>query len=243
MNYPTSMLKPQALRLCKYMVLKNSALHRHNDDYTSPIDCSGATLTVQLIDVCGPPSCSPCICLDQTSMGSPSPTPTATIRERSPADLPGASALLVSVYNTDRYPVEGVPNPTEWLTSPSLLQSWVAELNGEIVGHVSVTRPMSVYSAAQMWKRTPEGVNDNVAAVVRLFVLGTIRGQSLGRKLMIAASDYAEHEGLRLVLDVLEKDHGAIAFYERLGWKRIGEAMYNAGDAGHWKEFCYVSPR
>ena len=169
-------------------------------------------------------------------------TGTAIVRERADADLPGAAAALVEVYTTDGYPVEGVDDPQAWLTGSTLLRAWVGELDGRIVGHVAISWPQPDDAAAIMWTSTPEGANDTVAVLGRLFVLNVARGHSLGLKLMQAATDYAHSHGLRLVLDVMTKDAAAIRLYERLGWYRIGTTEHDNGRGRLVPAICYVSP-
>lgn len=169
-------------------------------------------------------------------------TDTAVIRERTDADLPGAGAALVEVHATDGYPVEGVDHAEAWLTSSALLHAWVGELDGRIVGHVAISRPQPDDAAVAMWTETPEGSGDNVAVLGRLFVLDAARGQSLGEKLMRAATAYARDHDLRLVLDVMAKDAAATRLYERLGWRRIGTAQHADGSGRLVPAICYVSP-
>jgi hypothetical protein len=47
---------------------------------------------------------------------------------------------------------------------------------------------------------------------------------------MGTAEDHAAAHDLRLVLDVADHNHDAIAFYERRGWKRAGTASLPLDD-------------
>lgn len=167
---------------------------------------------------------------------------TAVVRERTDADLPGAAAALVEVHATNGYPVEGVDDPQAWLTSGALIRAWVAELNGRIVGHVAISKPQSDDAAATMWTSSRQGAGDTVAVLGRLFVLTAARGHSLGERLMRAAGDYAHKSGLRLVLDVMDKDAAAIRLYERLDWRRIGTTQHDDGRGRLVPATCFVSP-
>lgn len=167
---------------------------------------------------------------------------TAIIRERTDADLPGAAAALIEVHRTDGYPVEGVADPKAWLTGPALLRAWIGELNSKVVGHVSISQPQPDDAAASLWSGKPEGVGGDVAVLGRLFVLSAARGQSLGERLVKAASTYAQSQDLRLVLDVMLKDSAAIKLYEHLGWQRIGETEHSDGAGRHISAACYVGP-
>ncbi len=168
--------------------------------------------------------------------------PRAVIRERTSADLVGASVALVEVHATDGYPVEGVDDPHAWLTSPHLLRAWVAELDGRIVGHVAVTRPQPDDAAVTVWTQTPDGTDQALAVLGRLFVVPAARRHALGDRLVRAATEYADHHGLRLVLDVMAKDAAAIRLYDRLGWQRIGTTQHDNGRGRIVPAHCYVSP-
>ena len=54
--------------------------------------------------------------------------------------------------------------------------------------------------------------------------------------------EYADEQGLRLVLDVMAKDTAAMRLYEALGWQRIGVSKHTYGDGQQTDAICYVSP-
>ena len=165
-----------------------------------------------------------------------------TIRRRTTADLNAAAVALVEVHRTDGYPVEGVDDPTAWLLSPHQIAAWVAELHGNIVGHVALTEPQPDDAAATIWMAHPENRGEHTAVLGRLFVLSRARGHALGEQLARAATDYAHQHGLRLVLDVMTKDSAAVRLYERLGWQRIGTTQHDDGHGNSIDAYCYVSP-
>lgn len=150
--------------------------------------------------------------------------------------------MLVAVHETDGYPVEGVADPVGWISGPGQLRAWVAELDGQIVGHVALNEPQAGDAAAAAWATTTGGDDDPIAVLGRLFVLSTARGHAIGRRLIEAASDYAASNQLRLVLDVMAKDAAAIALYERLGWTRIGTTEHDDGQGRLIEAGCFVSP-
>jgi GNAT superfamily N-acetyltransferase len=168
--------------------------------------------------------------------------PAPTIRVRTDADLPGAAAALVEVHDTDGYPVEGVADPIAWLTSNTLRQAWIAELDSRIVGHVSISDPQPDDAAATMWREQNGDNPEAVAVLGRLFVVKDARRRATGEKLMHAAQNHAHETGLRLVLDVMTKDAAAIKLYERLGWQRIGTTDHDNGHGDTIPAYCYVSP-
>jgi GNAT superfamily N-acetyltransferase len=165
----------------------------------------------------------------------------AIIRPRRDADLADAAVALVAVHATDDYPVEGVERPHEWLEPPGLLRAWVADIEGRIVGHVAVSRSQGE-EAVSLLLGQEHDAEDKVAVLARLFVLPEARRESIGERLVHAATGYARQNGLHLVLDVIAKDVAAIRLYERLGWQQIGQAVHLFGDDQRISAFCYAAP-
>ena len=56
------------------------------------------------------------------------------------------------------------------------------------------------------------------------------RRRGVGSALMDGAESYCADRGLRLVLDVADHNEGAITFYERRGWRRVGTTSLLLGD-------------
>ena len=166
---------------------------------------------------------------------------TVVVRERALADIPAAAAALVEVHRTDGYPVEGVADPTRWITATDQIRAWVAELDNQIVGHVAISTPQPEDAAARLWAAHPDRTGQ-IAVLGRLFVLPTARGHAIGRRLVEAAQTAAHTDGLRLVLDVMTKDAAAISLYEHLGWNRIGTTNHDDGRGHTIPAYCYFSP-
>ena len=169
------------------------------------------------------------------------PTPETTVRVRQSEDLEASTEALIKVHSTDGYPVEGVDDPQAWLMPTGLLRAWVGELDGKVVGHVLITTPQDGDAAAKAWANKGNPV-ERIAVLGRLFVLPEARRHSLGKQLVRATSAYADEQGLRLVLDVMEKDTAAIRLYERLGWRRIGMTLHDSGRGEDIPAYCYISP-
>ncbi|MEU9786151.1 GNAT family N-acetyltransferase [Streptomyces phaeochromogenes] len=170
-----------------------------------------------------------------------SSTSAPIIRQRRNADISEAAESLVEVHATDGYPVEGVDQPEAWLTPPGLIQAWVAELDGHIVGHVAISRSNGE-EAVSLWLKHGQGIEEKTAVMARLFVIRGARKSSIGERLVGAATEYAEQKGVRLVLDVMAKDMAAIRLYERLGWQKLGPTTHTYGDGDRTDAVCYVSP-
>lgn len=165
------------------------------------------------------------------------------IRPRTDADLASAGAALVDVHRTDGYPVEGVADPVAWLQPTGLITSWVAELDGEIVGHVAVSEPQPGDDAVRLWLEQSDDRIEDLAVIGRLFVKAAARRRSIGEQLAKAVATDENLRGKRLVLDVMDKDQDAIRLYERLGLKKIGVATHRFGDNQTITAYCYVVPQ
>lgn len=165
----------------------------------------------------------------------------AVIRLRRPEDVQDAAAALIEVHRTDGYPVEGVNHSEAWLTPSDLVEAWIAELAGRVVGHVAVSRPAND-EAVSLWAKEVAEEGKPIATLARLFVLPEARRQAVGERLVRAATDYARQLDLRLVLDVMAKDVSAIRLYERLGWRKFGVAVHRYGNGQQTEAVCYVAP-
>lgn len=165
----------------------------------------------------------------------------AEIRPRRLCDIPGAAKALVEVHATDGYPVEGVADPEGWLRSNDLIEAWVAERDGRIVGHVAIFRP-SGEDAVDLYQRQFNGSVEDVAVLARLFVVREACRNAVGERLLKAATQHAADSGKRLVLDVMTKDQAAIRLYKRLGWQPFGSADHRYGEGHQTSALCFVSP-
>lgn len=151
---------------------------------------------------------------------------TANIRPRSENDLASCAAVLREVHAKDGYPVEGVDDALGWLSPPDLSAAWVAELDGQVVGHALISEA-SDEDAVRLWQARSD---QPVAVLARLFVSPSARGHRLGEQLTEAAMHWAQERGQRLLLDVMEKDQAAIRVYENLGWSYLGDIQHRVDD-------------
>jgi ribosomal protein S18 acetylase RimI-like enzyme len=166
---------------------------------------------------------------------------TPVVRIRRSDDIKGCAAVLREVYATDGYPVEGVTDAEAWLFPDGLLEAWVAVDSGQILGHAAICEPRGEDAAEMLIEQT--GISEReIAVVARLFVAPAARGRSLGQALAAAAMEYATVHDLRVVFDVMTKDHAAIRLYERLGCIRLGTAVHKFGEGQEVEAYCYVAP-
>ncbi len=145
------------------------------------------------------------------------------IRPRRSEDLEPCLALLREVYVADRYPVRWPQDAAGWLTGLSGLAAWVSETGGALDGHLSLHATDETRTRPERSEAVPVPV-EQLAVVSRFFVAPAARGRGVGGALIGAAEDHAAERGLRLVLDVADHNHDAIAFYTRRGWRRVGTA-------------------
>jgi GNAT superfamily N-acetyltransferase len=120
--------------------------------------------------------------------------------------------LLAEVHKVAGYPVNWPTDPGGWLSPAEALGSWVLTLDGELAGHLTITA---------------EGAEG--ALVERLFVDPRRTRAGLGRQLLEYAIEFAGEQGLRLTLDVVNSEHGAVEFYRRAGWTETGRTPIDWG--------------
>lgn len=163
------------------------------------------------------------------------------IRPRLDGDLPECIEVLERVYQKDGYPVGIDGNYLPFLQSALIEHSWVAEIDGSIVGHVAIGKATNDDVAVALWRqRFPEV--ENIAVMERLFVDPQARGNGVAGKLIETAVNWGKETSVRLVLFVLLKDKNATALYQRLGWTQFGTTTFRYGDGQRMKALCFVSP-
>jgi GNAT superfamily N-acetyltransferase len=152
------------------------------------------------------------------------------IRPRTGDDNDALVALLTDVQRRDGYPpLVPTDKVGVFLLDHSALAAWVAEIDGEIVGHVAVhERSLDETMAAAS---SALGVReDELGVVARLFVGPAGRGHGIGEALLTTATDEARAQGRVPILDTWQQLTNAIALYERCGWHRLAAPSAVIGD-------------
>lgn len=168
--------------------------------------------------------------------------PSGLVRPRTDRDLDACVEALAAVHRHSGYPVNWPDHPADWLTPRSVLAAWVAELDGRVVGHLSLSRAVEGDAAPGIWAaRTGVGA-DLTAVVGRLFVSPVARGHGLGAALMARAVEEALQHGLHPVLDVVDSDTAATALYERLGWELLEVVEQRWAPEQTVSVRCYAAP-
>ncbi|BBA98830.1 putative acetyltransferase [Actinacidiphila reveromycinica] len=146
------------------------------------------------------------------------------VRRRADGDVETCVRVLAEVHRRDGYPVDWPDRPGAWLTGGAALGSWVAELDGAVVGHVGLSRAGEGDLAPGLWNARHGTARDTAAVVGRLFVHPEARGRRIGALLIGHAVEESRRHGLHPVLDVVASDTAAAALYERLGWELMATA-------------------
>lgn len=143
------------------------------------------------------------------------------IRDRQDEDLPALVALLGRQQAETRYPhIWPFPDVIEtFLKRSTELRAWVAELDGEIVGHVSVTS-VGDDPIGRSWAAAHNATLTELRCVSVLFADITRAGQGIGSRLLEHATAYALAEGYP-VLDVVAAQEVPVNLYLRRGWQLI----------------------
>jgi GNAT superfamily N-acetyltransferase len=163
------------------------------------------------------------------------------IRDRTPGDAPALEAIAFETHRIDGYPKYLPTDLRSFIVEPEAIGAWVADLGGEVIGHVAL-HPRSVPEVMKVVLSATQLHGDRVAVLARLLVSPSARRLGIGRALLEHAAGAASRLGLRAVLDVVDQHRDAIALYERAGWTRVGQVDWKLPDGRPLREFVYVSP-
>jgi len=163
------------------------------------------------------------------------------LRRRRSKDVPACARLLRVVHSDGRYPVEWPHAPRAWLAEDDVVDAWVVERQGEILGHVALC-PVGRDGVSSLRWREITGLDPSrLVAVSRLFVRPRVRGQGIGTALLDVATDAARSRGLVPVLDVATVNEAAIRLFQERGWRlRAMDDVPGRGD--RLRMLCYVAP-
>jgi diamine N-acetyltransferase len=112
-----------------------------------------------------------------------------------------------------------------WLSDPRV-RTWIAEMEpGRAPVGYLVLAPANLPLSDR---------RDDDLEIKRIYLLQRLQGAGLGKRLMNEAIDHARQEGRsRLLLGVYGQNDRAIAFYERCGFRSIGERQFLVGHTYH----------
>jgi GNAT superfamily N-acetyltransferase len=162
------------------------------------------------------------------------------VRPRTPDDVPACVEILADTHRTAGYPVHWPADPAGWLSPADLLGAWVAEVDGQVVGHAALIEARDrTGSAWAEWSGSPAG---EAAEVTRLCVTSAARGRSVGRRLLDTVAKAAVDRGRHPILGVLEPGGAAIVLYEHAGWTRFASVDFRLSDGTMTIMRCYTAP-
>jgi ribosomal protein S18 acetylase RimI-like enzyme len=144
-----------------------------------------------------------------------------------------------AVHETDGYPLRIPPDMRSFLVAPDEQAAWVAEVDGEVAGHVSLRSRCSP-GALDVASRSAGVGQDGLGVVSRLLVSPAARRRGVGRRLLDTARTEAVSRGLVPMLEVVTWQQPAVSLYEALGWARVGEAEIPLLDGSALDVFVYV---
>ena len=145
------------------------------------------------------------------------------VRLREPRDLPALVRSLGAQQPTSSYPMRWpLPFPVEqFIERQGQERSWVAVLDGCVVGHVGVGRPRGDVERAFLDALTVDDTAD-LGIIEVLFTDLSVRGTGVGGLLLDTAVAWLRGQGRTPVLDVVT-DHGtAVDVYRHRGWRQVG---------------------
>lgn len=107
-----------------------------------------------------------------------------------------------------------------WLSDPNYAM-WICEScdGGAPVGYMVMAPP-----------QLPLPVTADDLELKRIYLLGRFQGGGIGKQMVSAAITHAKSAAAkRLLLGVYARNKSAIAFYERMGFSKLGDRKFNVG--------------
>jgi GNAT superfamily N-acetyltransferase/predicted DCC family thiol-disulfide oxidoreductase YuxK len=154
--------------------------------------------------------------------------PLKGIRRRGPKDIGACARLLRVVSSEGQYPVYWPRAPRAWLNDEDVIDAWIVERQGEVLGHIAISKVGLDAVSALRWREITGHRPSELAGVSRLFVRPRVRGQGIGAALLDVAVAEIRARGLIPVLDVPSASQDAIRLYEDRGWRLL--ARYSWGE-------------
>jgi ribosomal protein S18 acetylase RimI-like enzyme len=170
------------------------------------------------------------------------PMPSQHLRARVDEDLDSCVALAAEVQRADGYPsFLGDGDLVAFVAPDDAIGAWVAELDGDVVGHVMLrprSAPPSVVLAAGALDVDPQ----RLGFVARLMVAPHARRRGIARRLLDVVVEEAQRRRLLPVLDVVSSDVAAIELYEASGWRHLGDRRFTMRNGNDLSLRVYAWP-
>lgn len=152
-----------------------------------------------------------------------------TFRRATPFDLTALRHLYDEIIDG----MEGAASHAQWKrggyptdsflqTKAALGELWVAEKNGDMVAAMVLNSECNPGYAQATWQ--VDCHPEEVMAIHTLGVSPRVQGEGVGRAMVHKAIDIARKQGCKSIrLDVIDTNPAACIFYEKLGFRRLGD--------------------
>lgn len=171
----------------------------------------------------------------------PDEDPASWVRPRRDRDVGACARLLGVVYCADHYPDRLPGSAHAWLVH-DVLDAWVAERHGLMLGHVATGRVGTDPLSAGRWREITGRSPEHLLGVSRLFVRRSERGKGIGTALLATAASHARARGLVPVLETVSESRTAIPALRDAGWQLLAVDDRDAR-ADRWRVHRYAGPR
>jgi GNAT superfamily N-acetyltransferase len=149
------------------------------------------------------------------------------LRDRRDEDMEACVRLLRATHEADGYPRLWPRDPERFIRSRHETRAWIVEQGGVVLGHVALHDVATEQTLDLAHATTSRGA-DELTVVARLLASPRHRRRGLGTRLVGQATDAAHRLGRQPVLEVDNTLAAAVALYDTLGWRRVGDFRLEA---------------
>jgi ribosomal protein S18 acetylase RimI-like enzyme len=154
------------------------------------------------------------------------------IRQATPADSAILAKLGAEIFN-QTFATQNTPEDMELYLSETFTEEKLREEFEEpgVTYYIAYIDDQPAGFAKLGKKRTPEALHDTPCTELeRLYVHSRFQGQKIGHKLMKLCIETARAQSSKVLwLGVWENNEGALRFYERWGFTKFGEHLFQLG--------------
>lgn len=149
------------------------------------------------------------------------------IRPRTERDLAACARLagLVDPHGERGFPPAGARR--SWLAGDDVLQAWIAERRGELLGHAALRRPGPDAAARMRFREVCGHPLEEIGEIAQVFVRASARRQRVGTALLASAVSAARDRHLLPAMEFRTPDPEDIEFLEGQGWRMLSMQPVN----------------